>query len=1218
MFKSPPRSSGLRSAASARRTTSTTRTSAKKYRRIAKCVTRATSLVVLGHVLFLFVYATVYRSQSRHRLHSNIPDLLRPDEMFTTSARRLTCKLTSADRNGRGFSDASNRPFDPMPSGSVMPFSGAFGSSGLERDTKAKAKRNEEDEGGDETSQSSFVASPPSTPSSQHLSLDTGLNATIDTLIFPTLGAMEGISSSTRSSTSSRKKKNKNKKNGVKEDPDGDMKVIYSEESKSSGISSSSSSSSSSNEREEGVSRDGDKSPLFLARAGNTRNYGSIPSVAQYASRVFVLTGISAWQVNAVELAEHFLMHYVTKHEIPARHVLCIIQSRSNNVDAELVSQIEDVFARYGAFTDIYEGDALLYSVAAARFEEKLALAVDEDDWIVAVDLDEHLDTPHDESIARFLARADALGFNLVNGKWIDRVAEDGTLNRVSLTQTLEVQFPRQCYIGPTCDVRRNPTHRMFSSDAPSRKLEAKQFVKFPRKIRVGSTPLTGPTSPSFTSGSRRLMNVMSAADDDSSSPSQHQQQGNHNKRRKVPRALLSVIAHKVSFPVLDVRVLHDFAIDDVITASLPSVHHERVYPVPLKVQHYQWHDLAHKQMKVAAAGFERCDQLKDGAAKVAKNLAKIMGTYWRHNFGVHKSDKHDFYELGRDENSGQASKLPVNSMLHIICPGIVCGYESKDIRRVAIVTSVWEHVDGVSRTMKRVAEHLKERDDSEVMVVSPDLAKEDYQSNQREEEEEEDDTDSHNILDPSDRERILVAPVPHVAVPGRAEYKVSAPLQTAQKTILDAFDPKVIHVAAPDVLGHSAVEWARKRGACSVCSYHTAFDTYLQYYHAKLLVRPIRQMLSQFYRSCDVVATPSYAAAEHLEKMGVPFSKMGFFPRGVNEKMYNPSMRDRQYRIDKFQIDPLREQETIVILWVARTVREKGLMSFCRTIRELDATANNTLPPFKVVVAGDGPDLPMLRKELTNVKDVVILGHSGGLSLSKTYAGGDIFFFPSRTEVIPNNIIEAMASGLPVVTDNVGVNRAIVDDGKTGILISTTSAEPVSSDIENYVDAIVSLMTDSVKRRQMGTNARESTFGLTWDRTFRSLRHIYDRCRPGLPYSREDDEHGDDDDEGEEDGEDDNDSNSNKNDSKKKSKPYQRDIIIDPSAPKSSLIYRISKGMHGGFARSREAAANDDKEDEIERLQALEATGFAHVVFNGNDKGDASSSASASSTEED
>jgi phosphatidylinositol alpha 1,6-mannosyltransferase len=50
----------------------------------------------------------------------------------------------------------------------------------------------------------------------------------------------------------------------------------------------------------------------------------------------------------------------------------------------------------------------------------------------------------------------------------------------------------------------------------------------------------------------------------------------------------------------------------------------------------------------------------------------------------------------------------------------------------------------------------------------------------------------------------------------------------------------------------------------------------------------------------------------------------------------------------------------------------------------------------------------------------VKILGHTGGDRLALTYAAGDIFFFPSRTEVFPNNLIEAMASGLSVVTDDV------------------------------------------------------------------------------------------------------------------------------------------------------------------------------------------------------
>ena len=148
----------------------------------------------------------------------------------------MTCKLTFGDRSGRGFSDATNRPFDPMPSGSVMPFSGAFGSVGLERDTNARAKGNgmggmSSSQGGDG---SRVFAPPPPTSYSPPLSLDTGLNATIDTLIFPTLGAMEGISSSTRSSSSNKKKKYRSKKNAAKEGLNVDMKVVYSEGSERS------------------------------------------------------------------------------------------------------------------------------------------------------------------------------------------------------------------------------------------------------------------------------------------------------------------------------------------------------------------------------------------------------------------------------------------------------------------------------------------------------------------------------------------------------------------------------------------------------------------------------------------------------------------------------------------------------------------------------------------------------------------------------------------------------------------------------------------------------------------------------------------------------------------------------------------------------------------------------------------------------------------------
>jgi glycosyltransferase involved in cell wall biosynthesis len=536
---------------------------------------------------------------------------------------------------------------------------------------------------------------------------------------------------------------------------------------------------------------------------------------------------------------------------------------------------------------------------------------------------------------------------------------------------------------------------------------------------------------------------------------------------------------------------------------------------VPISVQHYQWHEGAVEQLYQAASAYEACG-LED-AHKATSDLATTL-------------------------------KEAQNVVSEKMCPELACSEASSDVvalgvRRIAIVTTVWEHVDGVSRTMKRFASYLRDRDDTSVLVMSPDLAERDY-------------VEANNYQSVHQ----LVAPVPAIEVPGRPEYKMAAPLQARQRAILEAYNPHVVHVAAPDMLGHSAVRWAGEVGACSVCSYHTAFDTYMQYYRANLLTHPIRHLLRDFYSLCDVVAVPTYAAANHLRSMGIPGEKMGFFPRGVNQTLYNPSMRDDEYRRDIFGAS----QDEIVILWVARIVREKGLRSFVTTIKSLNdiAQREKDLPKFRVVIAGDGPDLGWVRSELEHFKNVLILGHSSGTNLAKTYAAGDIFFFPSKTEVIPNNLIEAMASGLPVVTDDVGVNRAIVQDEVSGIIVKNTA--PLPGDVTNYVDALRRLMKDRELAKRMSSAAVASTNGLTWKRTFESLLHAYDRCRPGLPYARHI-------------------SRENLDQPKLFASNVEavekyRDVIVDDGAPENSLLYRISRGITGGYVRSLDAAKRDDE----------------------------------------
>lgn len=791
--------------------------------------------------------------------------------------------------------------------------------------------------------------------------------------------------------------------------------------------------------------------PRRVSSAGRRRSALDKALGRGKAAKTVLLTGVHAHATFGVRLLEEFLTHYVDYGKIPAENVFMVVHV--GEASKSRFGKFETVMKKRGVTYSKYWGETLLHSDLSRYWQRQLAGVACEEDWVILADIDEHLFVPEQAdlgsekySIPAFLARADALGFELVNGVWFDRISSDGSLVEREAETSLHKSYPRKCHVGPACDVRRSPPN---------------------------------------TNGAGQVL----------------------------PREGM-VIAHKLKFDVADVRALHDFAHDDVVPATALDIRQDNIFPVPISVQHYQWHEGAVEQLYQVASAYEACG-LED-ARKATSDLATTL-------------------------------KEAKNVVSDKTCPELACSEASSDVvaldvRRIAIVTTVWEHVDGVSRTMKRFASYLRDRDDASVLVMSPDLAERDYvEAN-----------NYHSVHQ-------LVAPVPAVEVPGRPEYKMAAPLQARQRAVLEAYNPHVVHVAAPDMLGHSAVRWAREVGACSVCSYHTAFDTYMQYYRVRLLTHPIQHLLKDFYSMCDVVAVPTYAAANHLRSIGIPGEKMGFFPRGVNQTLYNPSMRDDEYRRDVFGAS----SDDIVILWVARIVREKGLGSFVKTIQSLNKVAQREadLPKFRVVVAGDGPDLAWVRSSLKQFENVVILGHKGGTNLAKTYAAGDIFFFPSKTEVIPNNLIEAMASGLPVITDDVGVNRAIVQDEVSGIIVKNTA--PLPGDVTNYVNAIRRLMKDRELAKRMSAAAVASTSGLTWKRTFESLLHAYDRCRPGLPYARH--------------------IPRESLDQPKLFPPNveamekRRDVIVDDGAPENSLLYRISRGITGGYVRSLDEAKRDD-----------------------------------------
>jgi glycosyltransferase involved in cell wall biosynthesis len=151
-------------------------------------------------------------------------------------------------------------------------------------------------------------------------------------------------------------------------------------------------------------------------------------------------------------------------------------------------------------------------------------------------------------------------------------------------------------------------------------------------------------------------------------------------------------------------------------------------------------------------------------------------------------------------------------------------------------------------------------------------------------------------------------------------------------------------------------------------------------------------------------------------------------------------------------------------ILSVGRVVHQKGLDIAMKALAGL-----HTLD-WSWRIAGDGPEMPALKRTamLRNIADrVVFLGWQGVEELRKEYADSNLFLFPSRHEGMPNAVLEAMASGLPVVASNIAGNEELVVHGKTGFLFPAEDATALET-------ALKDLLTDCDRRVEMGGAGRK------------------------------------------------------------------------------------------------------------------------------------------------
>jgi len=315
---------------------------------------------------------------------------------------------------------------------------------------------------------------------------------------------------------------------------------------------------------------------------------------------------------------------------------------------------------------------------------------------------------------------------------------------------------------------------------------------------------------------------------------------------------------------------------------------------------------------------------------------------------------------------------------------------------------------------------------------------------------------------------------VPSVAIPGRSEYRLALCIPPSVRRDIEAFNPNVVHVAAPDIVAHRAVTWARRHKIPVVSSVHTRFDTYLQYYNLKWLEPVARAIMRRYYRRCDAIIVPaeSTAAIMRAQRMN---RNISIWARGVDRAQFNPDRRSADWR----RAHGIGEGE-MVVSFLGRLVLEKGLDVFADAI---DAAKAMDVP-LRVVAIGEGPARGYFEERLP---DAIFTGQLTGEALATALASTDLFLNPSVTETFGNVTLEAMASGLPVIAAVASGATSLVKDGVTGSL-----AEP--GDIDAFAEAIAAYQRDPDRRARHGAAGLAFARTMDWDEINAAVMHVYER----------------------------------------------------------------------------------------------------------------------------
>jgi glycosyltransferase involved in cell wall biosynthesis len=295
------------------------------------------------------------------------------------------------------------------------------------------------------------------------------------------------------------------------------------------------------------------------------------------------------------------------------------------------------------------------------------------------------------------------------------------------------------------------------------------------------------------------------------------------------------------------------------------------------------------------------------------------------------------------------------------------------------------------------------------------------------------------------------------------------------------------IHAATPGPIGMAALLIAKLLKLPINGTYHTSLPHYAQFLTGDAFMEELAWKYTiWFYNQMGQIYVPSQSTFDELVQKGLGPQRIHPLPHGVDIERFHPT-KNNGFLKKRYPID-----DGLKLLYVGRISKEKNLHILTQAYQMLYQQHKD----IQLIIVGEGPYLAEMQDELRGTS-CFFTGYLNGDDLAKVYASCDIFIYPSTSDSFGQVVLEAQASGLPVIVTDRGAPQENIIAGKTGLAVK-------GDDADSMVDALQFLIANPAAAMAMSRAARqymeERFFDGAFQHSWKMYASVTDDLNASLP----------------------------------------------------------------------------------------------------------------------